>query len=64
MKKSYKTPECVIYALPTTQLCQTSMKINSTDVVTTSNRDNIGWSKGFSGGVEDDTPSGGLWDEE
>ena len=62
-KRMYVTPECVAYMLPSGMLCQNnSIKLGgSEDKV--SNSTDIGFSKGFSGGVEDDSPSG-LWDEE
>ncbi|MBP5360916.1 MAG: hypothetical protein J6129_05495 [Bacteroidaceae bacterium] len=62
-KKMYVAPECVAYTLPAGSLCQTntSITINSTTPVTDSN--DIGVSKGFSGGVEDDS-SLNLWEEE
>lgn len=60
-KKMYVVPECVAYALPAGSLMQQQMSVNNSTPVT--NRDDIGFSKGFSGGVEDDSPSG-LWDEE
>lgn len=63
-KKMYVAPECVAYTLPAGSLCQTnntSITINSTTPVTNSN--DIGFSKGFSGGVEDDS-SLNLWEEE
>ena len=59
-KKMYVAPECVAYTLPTSALMQ-SMSVNRTTTV--SNSEDIGFSKGYSGGVEDDSPSG-LWDEE
>jgi len=64
-KKMYVTPECVAYMLPSGSLCQ--MKVSGTEI---QNRDDIGFSKGFSGGVEDDdesstsTSSISLWGEE
>jgi hypothetical protein len=64
-KKMYVTPECVAYMLPSGSLCQ----MNVTSKVIT-NGDDIGFSKGFSGGVEDDdesstsTSSISLWGEE
>ena len=65
-KKMYVTPECVAYMLPSGSLCQ-QMKVSGTEIT---NGDDIGFSKGFSGGVEDDdesstsTSSISLWGEE
>ena len=56
----YVTPEILAYALPTGSLFQT-IKVSGETPVTDGN--DIGFSKGFGGGVEDDSPSG-LWDEE
>jgi hypothetical protein len=67
-KRMYVTPECVAYMLPSGMLCQNnSIKLggsNPEDKV--SNSTDIGFSKGFSGGVEDDEPSSStsLWGEE
>lgn len=62
-KRMYVTPEIVAYALPTGSLFQT-IKVSGETPVT--NTDDIGFSKGFSGGVEDDEPSSStsLWGEE
>lgn len=59
MKKEYKTPECTMYAMPAKQLLQSSIQMSNK---TTNNANNIGWSKGYSGGVEDDS-SLNLWAE-
>lgn len=61
-KKMYAAPECVAYVLPSGSLCQ--MKVSGTEI---QNRNDIGLSKGFSGGIEDDDEpksSNTLWGEE
>ena len=58
----YAAPECVAYVLPSGSLCQ--MKVSGKEIQT---REDIGFSKGFSGGVEDDDEpksSNTLWGEE
>lgn len=60
MKKNYVAPECVAYMMPTGMLCG-SMKIGSSSEKVTESTE-IGFSKGFSGGVDDDTQD--LWAEE
>ena len=60
-KKMYVAPECVAYTLPAGSLMQQQMSVNNSTPISDSN--DIGFSKGFGGGVEDDSPSG-LWDEE
>jgi hypothetical protein len=61
-KKVYAAPECVAYVLPSGSLCQ--MKVSGTEIT---ERERIGFSKGFSGGIEDDEEpksSNTLWGEE
>ena len=48
-----------MYAMPAKQLLQSSIQMSNK---TTNNANNIGWSKGYSGGVEDDS-SLNLWAE-
>lgn len=59
-KKMYVTPECVAYKLEPGMLCESNLRYSKDNV--TDNID-IGFSKGFSGGVEDDAPLD-LWAEE
>ena len=54
----YVTPECVAYKLVPGMLCESNLRYSKENV--TDNID-IGFSKGFSGGVEDDDD---LWKEE
>ena len=61
MKKEYVIPECMVYVLPNRSLCQTSLKINKTDTFSDSSQGF--YSKGYAGGVEDDSPID-LWAEE
>ena len=63
IKKMYVAPECVAYMLPSGMLCQTntSLKIGGSGEKVGDSSD-IGFSKGFSGGVDDDTED--LWAEE
>ena len=57
-KKMYVTPECVAYKLVPGMLCESKLRYSKDNV--TDNID-IGFSKGFFGGVEDDDD---LWKEE
>jgi len=57
-KKMYVTPECVAYKLEPGMLCESNLRYSKDNV--TDNID-IGFSKGFFGGVEDDDD---LWKEE
>ena len=66
MKKFYVKPECTAVALPAGRLMQSAA---STYGIDTGSSHTIGsgtkvWSNEFSGGIEDDTQGGSLWDEE
>ena len=60
MKKNYVAPVCTSYNLKIGTLCEGSLKINNQ----TLSGEKAAWSSGFAGGIEDDTQSSGLWDEE
>lgn len=60
-KKAYIAPESVAYRLESGMLCETSDIKYSKQTV--SDNTKIGFSKGFSGGVEDDDAVD-LWKEE
>ena len=59
-KKAYVAPESVAYRLESGMLCESNLRYSKENV---KNNTNIGFSKGFSGGVEDDAPLD-LWAEE
>lgn len=61
-RKNYVAPECTLYNVQMGSLCEGSYSKNGSVTATS---ENGGWSKGYAGGIDDDdTPSGGLWDEE
>ena len=57
-KKAYIAPESVAYKFEPGTLCESNLRYSKENV---KNNTNIGFSKGFFGGVEDDDD---LWKEE
>ena len=55
MKKNYVAPVCTSYNLQIGTLCEGSY-VKGNEKVT-----NGGWSKGYAGGVEDDSSVDDLW---
>ena len=58
MKKNYVAPVCTSYNLQIGTLCEGSY---AKDGDVTATEQNGGWSKGYAGGVEDDSSVDDLW---